>query len=663
MALGRGEVCHVLALIGALHLAAGCGWREDGEATIRPGQEQSLAAMLNPGGLSTDCRWTGGDIDRRIVVGRYRCSDGSEHALTLRHRSARVSAAATTQKFALVAPPEFPRDLLAAVSAQIRAHEHGFQWQSPSGRDRGAASLLERLLEQLGVRFRGGTAAAAALVISFNLFALAVLMLTRRRRPQERPMMPLSFNAAVAPALAVVALIVALTMAARFRFQLDDYLYMEIAHVCPDCLDESLRVLSTDVLFRAGRLIGDWWLFFAACNLLMLALAAVLWTRLLRRLQFSTDEAVLAGALLTFAPGTYLLLRYASGFQQLAANAVVFAVLLMIDGAARANGDAAAPWRRAQIVSAFALGMLGVLVKYPVMAILPVSTWIWARWMVPESAQSLRRPWVHLGLGGALLIPLLVGHETRERSGEIGKLGLAGIRSNATYLGDLLIGEWLMGIAAASLVLVIIGLICGVVVVRRGVEPTQETSPPSSSTWQSTLSMGVLACLWLSPFLLNAEYAKPYYVTLMTAPLAAIAARLLCRAASAVRPMWLSAVIAVPLLFPYQQVATEWEFMPEDELISRLEEVRRIAEGHSPPRRIGLTARCRTTADNAASAARLVEIHARSERGSAFRWATGWYQADVAILPRGADRISGEDDDTFALAYCIGEPLQLIERR
>lgn len=287
--------------------------------------------------------------------------------------------------------------------------------------------------------------------------------------------------------------------------------------------------------------------------------------------------------------------------------------------------------------------------------ILPVSTWIWARWMVPDAASSLRRPWVHVGLGGALLIPLFLGHETRERSGEIGKLGIEGIRANATYLSEKLANEWLLGIAGALLVLTVVGLVRRAVIGRGRFVIHQQASLPRGSMWHFSMVMGVLACLWIAPFLLNADYAKPYYVTLMTAPLAAIAARLLCSAAIAVRTMWLSVAIAVPLLFPYQQVAAEWEFMPEDELTGALVEVKRLAEGYSPPRRIAVAAICRSTADTAASTKRLAEIYSRSERGSAFRWATGWYDADVEILHYGDTEALTSADDVFLIAYCIGE--------
>lgn len=353
-----------LALICPLLAVIGCGSRRGGELTIQPGQEQTFAAMLNPGAQSADCQWVGGKIERKFVVSRYRCSDsGPEHALTLRHRSLSSGAAVTTEKFALIAPTGFPPALLGAVAAQVRVHEGRFYWQSPSSRERGAASTLERVLERVGFRFRGGTQAAVALVASLNILALIGLLLARRHRPPADPSNAFVPSSPMAPAVAVVSAAVVAMMAARFRFQLDDYLYLERAHVCPECLDESLRVLSTDVLFSIGRLTGDSWSFFAACNVLILVSAAVLWAHLLRRLRSSADEAILAAALFTFAPGTYLLLRYGSGFQQLAANAVIFAVLLMVDGAARTGGREGAHWRRAQLAAAFALGMAGVLVK------------------------------------------------------------------------------------------------------------------------------------------------------------------------------------------------------------------------------------------------------------------------------------------------------------
>ncbi len=102
------------------------------EVVIRPGQEELLADMLGRGATLPDhCAFAGGQIDRAIVRGVYKCPAG-EVTLELVHPSTAPAEAKRTLRFAIVLrsgspPPGFA----AALESRIQSREAAFNWTSP----------------------------------------------------------------------------------------------------------------------------------------------------------------------------------------------------------------------------------------------------------------------------------------------------------------------------------------------------------------------------------------------------------------------------------------------------------------------------------------------------------------------------------------------------
>ena len=629
----------MLGLVVAL-AAAGCAPSTSSEPMIRPGSEQLLSEILGAGvSLAGDCRFDGGGVERTSIVARYRCAGEAEHVLTLFHPATPGETSLLTERFRIVASPGFPPALLDAVAERVGARESEFSWDAPAQDPWWPAIFVV------------AAAWAVALVALFAARKRPTADATPRPRWHaiaNRSRSPLSILAALVASALVV------WIAARFRFNIDDYLYLEHAVTCPRCPDLDLRLISRNLLFSVGHeVFGGWWPFFAIVNVTALGIASTLWALLMRRLGSSLDEAVLAAALATLAPGMFVLLRYASGFQQLAANAVVFGVLLLIDAAARLRTDRDTARRRALIACAFALGMTGMLVKYPVVLVLPVATWIWARWLVPNAARSVRGPWLHGALGACLLIPLVVGLDLDRGGGELQKLGGAAVVANLSYLLRELGLGWALGVAAALIVVALIG--AAESRLSRNAHPAERTLRFEGAEVSVAPSVRVVALLalsivWLSPFLLNAMYVKTYYLVLMVAPLAAIASRPLQRAADAIRPIWLGALIALPLLFPYREVAREVRWQPVDELHGFLDELRSMTSTRPAPSRLVMIAECESQTETATSAAQLDAYYVASEGGAAFRWATGWFATEIAV-ERAPVRRDGPNDEVVA-RYC-----------
>ncbi|UQA60193.1 tetratricopeptide repeat protein [Polyangium aurulentum] len=100
---------------------------------IPPGQEKLVLAMCGgedalPGG----CKLAGASIDKSVIVARYSCKGGAEHALELRHASVKEGALATTAAFSIARKEGAPEaDLVEALAARIRKQEGQFRWVEP----------------------------------------------------------------------------------------------------------------------------------------------------------------------------------------------------------------------------------------------------------------------------------------------------------------------------------------------------------------------------------------------------------------------------------------------------------------------------------------------------------------------------------------------------
>jgi hypothetical protein len=105
---------------------------------IEPGQETVLAAML--GGSATlpgECRLESASVDKSVVVAQYACADGRPR-VELHHPSQAPPAAARTERFAVVLPPQrgASQAFVDALVGRIRAREGEFRW-TPEGRTMG----------------------------------------------------------------------------------------------------------------------------------------------------------------------------------------------------------------------------------------------------------------------------------------------------------------------------------------------------------------------------------------------------------------------------------------------------------------------------------------------------------------------------------------------
>jgi tetratricopeptide (TPR) repeat protein len=120
-------------LLAALATAATASADERGAYAIPPGQEKLVLEMCGgdeplPGG----CRLAGASIDKSVIVARYACKGGAEHALELRHASVKEGALATTVAFSIAPKEGAPEaDLVGAVAARVRKREEKFRWVEP----------------------------------------------------------------------------------------------------------------------------------------------------------------------------------------------------------------------------------------------------------------------------------------------------------------------------------------------------------------------------------------------------------------------------------------------------------------------------------------------------------------------------------------------------
>src|SRR5690606_6846500 len=115
---------------------------------------------------------------------------------------------------------------------------------------------------------------------------------------------------------------------------------------------------------------------FVAMNLGACGLGLWLWYRLLYRAGFARSEAVLAASIWALSPPLHELIRWAASFQHLLVMPVLFGIVALTDAAAHTPAEN--PRRRmGLLLLALSLSGAGVFVKYPLMALVPTTCWLW----------------------------------------------------------------------------------------------------------------------------------------------------------------------------------------------------------------------------------------------------------------------------------------------
>lgn len=96
---------------------------------IPAGQDALVARLLGEGkGLPGGCKLERGAIEQRMVVAQYRCDGERSLVLELRHRQAVLTAAMTTEQFAVTVRSGDAAALLEALAGLLRQEESAFQW-------------------------------------------------------------------------------------------------------------------------------------------------------------------------------------------------------------------------------------------------------------------------------------------------------------------------------------------------------------------------------------------------------------------------------------------------------------------------------------------------------------------------------------------------------
>ncbi len=594
--------------------------------------EATIHTMLSEAALPEGCQWSGAQLDRDRVRTRYRC-DGDALELVLVHRAVAPSDAARTAHFALLVNPGAPAELTEAVLAAVRAHERGDLWHyvGPPPSTREAARPI-----------RPTTWGALALAIALSLLGAA---LARRRGdatsdPREGERWPLLLT------LGASGLGSLLVMLVTFRFAMDDFIYLNTAVANPWSFDTELRVLGVRVPFFFGARLSEATSSgvapFVALNVaaylgVLAGIAAVS-----RRLGAHRHEAWLAALVVGLHPGFFELIRYASGFQQLLALALVLAALLAFDhGATRRDARGRVGWGLVALAAALA----AALTKYPTAGIIPLAGLVFVTRSAPDAKAAAWRSLPVVAVG-ALLLMLHHGAEVLSSSGRV---GVARLGPNAAAMARGVLPLLLSCALVASL-----GLLIRVRTADRG-ERRRELarwferciSQPSERL-PFALLIAVSAALFATPFLFNQRYFKDYYALFPALFVGLLGARAITRSwpSGRGRWSWALALIAGLALFPFGAIEAATRRTPRNQIGPWLAEASDALAQAPPARSIRIGVDCRRPEDATESERLLAEYHLLTERGHGLRWAAG--------LDRGVE-ITIESEAELTLYYCESE--------
>ena len=530
-----------------------------------------------------------------------------------------------------------------------------------TGAEGAPSTLIERAL---GTEWGGGLATALVLAGGALLLGASLVVAGGRRAPEPSPGVRGEPTSPFARLLGAASLVVVALVISRFRFYEDDFFQLIAAVDHPWRMDDSLRLFSGALLYGVGLRLGLAW--YVGVNLIVWIGSAATLHALLRRAGRSRDEALIAAALAGVAPGYYGLVCSAIGLQTSASIGLYYAILLLVDHAARTRPDERE--RRIGFLSA-ALGLtaLGVFVKYPMMSVVPLLTWVWARHVVRDASPPLSRHAFHLVFVAAVAVPLVLTHPVSREAGELTKAGTSAITSNlVTFWERLSPSLWRLAHAAAVLYLGIALQGGGAGApreapgarVRRAVSTAREDLRRLLAS-DHLLALAALAAIAIAPFLLNARYFAPYYVVPSTAWIAAIAAVPLAAAARRLRGVGLlAAPLAVWALLPVDDVQRRFDDRISNRPAALLDAVHGATAGLPAPCGVRLEPRCETPEATLADGEELGRLFDAVDSGTGLRWATGWHEVEVVIGGDGAGQrgaLSRGCAAPLTLRYCKGK--------
>lgn len=494
---------------------------------IPPGREGAVMAMLG-GALPDGCALGSAAIERDRVRADYACGDARVAVELLDPDLAPVELP-RARALAIRFEGAWPDHARRALLERVRAEEPDDFWERAWIEER-AAETAAAGPTTLSTLHRVGTAARlqlATLALALALAAIGAALHRggpRRGPARTAPSAPALHPVLVALLAAIPAVAIALVTARTFRFAWDDYENLLVARAGALLGDRELRLLGVRAPFALAQALGASHAAFVAIHLGTALATALALALLARRAGHSRAEALLAGAWAVSSSYLVPVLRWGVGVQHVAVIAWIALAMLAMDEASRATAPRA---RAGAVLLAIAAALAAVLTKYPVAAILPFLTLLWARRIVPRSPDARSSPLPHLALGAAIAIPIALRHLLGGRSSEPALAGddplVAIARAIPHNLGELAVRAEPMLLLAAAVALA---------------RAAQRTLAPRAAI-RATHAPGALlglAALSTLPFLANAAYFTDYYPALAHAWLCALAAPLVLRHLAALSP-------------------------------------------------------------------------------------------------------------------------------
>lgn len=451
-----------------------------------------------------------------------------------------------------------------------------------------------------------------------------------------------------------------------FRFLLDDY-YELVGMIADGArLHGGERLISVDLLFRVGVALGGSHLFFQVANGAALLIGAWTFRALLLRLGAEANEAVLAAGLYVANPAAFHLLVRATGFQWLAAGALIMVALWLITVA----GQTLARGRRAvALVAALTTLALTVFVKYPVTLLLPIVMLLWSRRVVALAGDRVARgAWPVIVLG-AFYLPLALVIEPSIEHGEIAKIGPTWALPNTARLFELVTKN----VAPIALLSLLLGVGSGPKTTGDTpwwrswkIDFTDSAQRPLGATPTWVLA-GSLSLLLLFPALFRRTGIPGYYLFTafpwLVLPFVRTAAR---RDSRGRTPAW-AAFLAVLLLVPVHPLFKNLRPSPWTQAEGWAHEVGRDAPVTRPPDGLIVEARCGTEEATRLARAELRDFYLYTEQGYGIRWFRRWWSTQVLVRESGEFLPSHLNRSPAGLileaAWCPTEALRYHVRR
>jgi hypothetical protein len=440
-------------------------------------------------------------------------------------------------------------------------------------------------------------------------------------------------------AFAVAAWGIGVWITVQLRPSQDDFRYLIQAVHAPWDPDPGLRYLSRNVLYRLAVGTGDPRYTLVVANVAAYLTAGACFYQLVRRAGQTTSTALVASALFATAPGYYDNLTAGVGFQTNGAIALTHGALLLVDMAATTHN------RRRGVglfLIASAVVATGVLVKFPMMGLVPIMAWVWARFVVRRAVPPFSTVVPYVALGVALLILLVA----LQPEAEVEKAGVERLGENLARMGQIVAGSTVRW-AAPVIFALAVGSFAGWRRRGRGgatADPSMVSAQTRELGRRRTVAFFALALLGALPFLFNRLYFAPYYaITCWTwlCPMLAVPfveairrAERVAGGAAGSAAIGLLGYLAVGEPGHRGRMVT-WKLTS---MMAVEDGLRELGKAHTAPCEIVMTAACEGDAATAAAVEELRAFYIRGEEDMGVRWYTGWHDADVEVQGTPAKR-------------------------